>query len=73
MNDYDTRNERGTLETDFDQLPGETSTVGEESTFAPPALVLKPSRSKHANSLPSCTAKSPEPHTAKAADALTDR
>ncbi len=32
MNDYDTRNERGTLETDFDQLPGETSTVGEEST-----------------------------------------
>ncbi len=32
MNDYDTRNERGTLETDFDQLPGETSTVGEVST-----------------------------------------
>jgi len=32
MNDYDTRNERSTLETGFDQLPGETSTVGEVST-----------------------------------------
>ena len=32
MNDYDTRDERAALETDFDQLPGETSTVAEVST-----------------------------------------
>jgi len=59
MNDYDTRNERGTLETDFDQLPGETSTVGEVSTVVSVRLrgaelatveqVRNPARRSHAS------------------------